>query len=138
MPYLYPAHLYQPPNSPLHFLQRLRDYDISTYNDPLVQPHLAPAFMPLLFAVELGFQLPTVLFALWRLLRRGSPTSGALELLLLVYAFETAFSTVLCMHSVFFLDEALFTPEQRGVFLWQLMGPWVAVREYPCVMTQYS
>lgn len=128
MPFLYPAWLYQPPGSPLHFMQQLRDYDINTFNDPLFQPDLAPNFMPFLFALEMGFQLPTVVYSLLRL-RKGT-TSGPFELLLMVYAFETAFTTALCMYSVFYIDEAVFTPAQRSVFLWQLMGPWLAVREY--------
>lgn len=37
VPFLYPAKLYQPEGSPLHFLQKLRDYDLNTYNDPLIQ-----------------------------------------------------------------------------------------------------
>lgn len=106
----------------------IRDYDINTYNDPLFQEHLAPNFMHFLFVIEIGFQLPTVLFSLYQF-RKGT-TTGPFELLLLVYAFETAFSTVLCMNSVFFIDELVFTPEQRSVFLWQLMGPWVAIREF--------
>lgn len=128
VPYIYPAWLYQPKGSPLHFLQMIRDYDINTYNDPLFQEHLAPNFMHFLFVIEIGFQLPTVLFSLYRF-RKGT-TTGSLELLLLVYAFETAFTTALCMNSVFFIDELVFTPEQRTVFLWQLMGPWVAIREF--------
>lgn len=127
VPYIYPAWLYQPEGSPLHVLQKIRDYDINTYNDPLFQEHLAPDFMHFLFVIEIGFQLPTVLYSLYRF-RKGT-TTGPFELLLLVYAFETAFSTVLCMNSVFFIDEQVFTPEQRTVFLWQLMGPWVAVRK---------
>ncbi|CAN8101942.1 unnamed protein product [Discula destructiva] len=125
VPYLYPEWMYRPKGSPLHFLQMIRDYDVNTYNDPLFQEHLAPDFMHFLFVLEIGFQLPTVLYSLYRF-QQGT-TSGPFELLLLVYAFETAFSTVLCMDSVFFIDETLFTPAQRTVFLWQLMGPWVAV-----------
>ncbi|KAJ4390108.1 hypothetical protein N0V93_007581 [Gnomoniopsis smithogilvyi] len=125
VPYIYPAWLYQPKGSPLHFLQKIRDYDINTYNDPLFQEHLAPNFMHFLFIIEIGFQLPTVLFSLYRF-RKGT-TTGPFELLLLVYAFETAFSTALCMNSVFFIDELVFTPEQRTVFLWQLMGPWATI-----------
>lgn len=39
VPWIYPAWIYQPEGSPLHFLQKLRDYDINTYNDPLIQEH---------------------------------------------------------------------------------------------------
>lgn len=39
VPFLYPARLYEPKGSPLHFLQQLRDYDLKTFNDPLIQEH---------------------------------------------------------------------------------------------------
>ncbi|KAF3767322.1 hypothetical protein M406DRAFT_69477 [Cryphonectria parasitica EP155] len=127
VPYFYPTWLYQPKGSPLHFLQQLRDHDISTYNDPLIQDHMAPNFMPFLFSIELGFQLPVTLYSAYRL-NKGT-TTGAHELLLLVYAVETAFSTMLCMNHALYLDPSDFTPEQKDAFLYQLMGPWVAFRE---------
>lgn len=83
--------------------------------------------MHFLFVIEVGFQLPVVIYSLFRF-RQGT-TSGPFELLLLLYAFETAFSTVLCINACFFVDEKVFTPEQRSAFLWQLMAPWVAVRK---------
>lgn len=46
VPWIYPAWLYQPEGSPLHFLQKLRDYDLNTYNDPLIQDHsMSPSYL---------------------------------------------------------------------------------------------
>lgn len=97
-------------------------------------PPVAPNFMPFFFAIELAFQLPVVLYSVHRLgwAGSGSGTTGPFELVLLIYAFETAFSTMLCMNHVFYLDPADFTPAQRSAFLWQLMGPWVSVRKFCC------
>lgn len=85
--------------------------------------------MPFLFSIEIAFQLPVSLYSVYRLGRGSKGTTGAHELLLLIYAFETAFSTMLCLNHVVYLDPADFTPEQRDVFWYQLMGPWVAVRK---------
>lgn len=88
--------------------------------------------MPFLFIIELAFQLPVALYSVRRLGRgRGEGTTGPYELLLLIYAFETAFSTMLCINHTAYLDPADFTPAQRDVFWYQLMGPWVAVRKWP-------
>lgn len=95
--------------------------------------------MPFLFFIEIAFQLPVSLYSVYRLGRGSSKgTTGVYELLLLVYAFETAFSTMLCMNHVVYLDPADFTREQRDVFWYQLMGPWVAVRKSSCCPVPYS
>lgn len=86
--------------------------------------------MPFLFVIEIAFQLPVSLYSLRRLGRGGGEgTSGPYELLLLVYAFETAFSTMLCINHTAYLDPADFTTAQRDVFWYQLMGPWIAFRK---------
>ncbi|ROW05445.1 hypothetical protein VSDG_00545 [Cytospora chrysosperma] len=122
----YPEWLYKLPGSPLYFLQQLKDFYVATYNDPLVQPETEPHWMPLMFMVELCFQLPVVFYATWRLSGK-SGTTGRLELLLLAYAFETAFSTLLCINDVFYWDPAVYSPDQKNVFLYQLYGPWFAI-----------
>ncbi|KUI53809.1 hypothetical protein VP1G_01110 [Cytospora mali] len=122
----YPEWLYKAPGSPLYCLQQLKDFYVATYNDPLVQPETEPNWIRLMFIIELCFQLPVVFYATWRLSgKRG--TTGRLELLLLVYAFETAFSTLLCINDVFSWDPMVYSPEQKNVFLCQLYGPWFAI-----------
>lgn len=102
---------------------------MATYNDPLVQPETEPNWMHLVSVVEIGFQLPVALYAAWRLSgKRG--TSGPFELLLLVYAFETAFSTLLCVNDVFYWDPAVYSWEQKKVFLFQLYGAWLVIRKF--------
>lgn len=124
----YPPQLYKAPGSPLYFLQQIKDFYIAAYNDPLVQPETEPNWMHLVSVVEIAFQLPTALYAAWRL--SGSKgTSGPFELLLLVYAFETAFSTLLCINDVFYWDPAVYSPEQKNVFLFQLYGAWLVIRK---------
>jgi hypothetical protein len=124
----YPPQLYKAPGSPLYFLQQIKDFYVATYNDPLVQPETEPNWMHMLSVVEMGLQLPVALYAAWRL--GGSRgTSGPFELLLLVYAFETAFSTLLCINDVFYWDPAIYSQEQKNVFLFQLYGPWLIIRE---------
>lgn len=89
--------------------------------------------MHFFFTIELGFQLPVALYSAYRF-NRGTTTGGH-ELLLLVYAVETALSTMLCMNHAAYLDPKDFTPEQRDVFFYQLMGPWVAFRKWTPLST---
>lgn len=125
----YPPQLYKAPGSPLYFLQQIKDFYIATYNDPLVQPETEPNWMHMVSVVEIAFQLPVALYAAWRL--SGSKgTSGPFELLLLVYAFETAFSTLLCVNDVFYWDPAIYSPEQKNVFIFQLYGAWLVIRKF--------
>lgn len=124
----YPPQLYKTSGSPLYFLQQIKDFYVATYNDPLVQPETAPNWMHLVSVVELGLQLPVALYAAWRLSGKKG-TSGPFELLLLVYAFETAFSTLLCINDVFYWDPAVYSLEQKNVFLFQLYGAWFAIRK---------
>lgn len=125
----YPPQLYKAPGSPLYFLQQIKDFYVATYNDPLVQPETEPNWMHLVSVVEISFQLPVALYAALRLSgKRG--TSGPFELLLLVYAFETAFSTLLCVNDVFYWDPAVYSWEQKNVFLFQLYGAWLVIREF--------
>ncbi|KAK2613969.1 hypothetical protein N8I77_000835 [Diaporthe amygdali] len=126
----YPPQLYKTPESPLYFLQQIKDFYVATYNDPLVQPETEPNWMHMVSVVEIGFQLPVALYAAWKLSGRKG-TSGPFELLLLVYAFETAFSTLLCINDVFYWDPAVYSQEQKNVFLFQLYGAWLVI---PAVM----
>ncbi|OAA66832.1 hypothetical protein SPI_01408 [Niveomyces insectorum RCEF 264] len=144
----YPAWLCAAPGSPLHALHRFRQWYVATYNDPLVQWTPDPAvraglggaggsWLPLFFALELGFALPTALYAVYRLAgvvrggngggRTTGRTTGPLELLLLVYAFETALTTAVCIHDVAYWDPAVYSVAQKNVFRYQLMGPWLAM-----------
>lgn len=125
----YPDWLCTTPESPLYFLQQLKDFYVATYNDPLVQPESEPNWIRVMFKIELWFQLPAVIYAAWRLSGKKS-TTGRLELLLLVYAFETAFSTLLCINDVFYWDPVVYPQEQKNVFLYQLYGPWFAIRKF--------
>lgn len=142
----YPAWLCAEPGSPLHALHRFRQWYIDTHNDPLVQwsPSTHPllssgggSWVPLFFWIELVFTLPTVLYAVARLgrIRAGTAatasTTGSLELLLLVYALETALTTAVCIHNVSYWDPAVYSDAQKNVFRFQLMGPWLAM---PCLL----
>jgi len=82
--------------------------------------------VPLFLWAELLFSLPAILYALYRLAGRAG-TTGALELLLLVYAFETAFTAAVCINDVGYWDPAAYPPRLKNVFRYQLYGPWFAV-----------
>ncbi|KAI0161940.1 transmembrane protein 6/97 [Hypoxylon sp. FL1284] len=131
---LYPASLWVPPSSPLHFLYELRVYYIESYNDQFFAPPPAPipSFFPLFAFLELVFHLPVSVWAV-RVLLRGSGgstrsgLSGRDELLLLVYGIETALTTATCMYEAFLWDPAVVTAEQKVVLLCGLYGGYLAV-----------
>lgn len=132
MPF-YPRWLYEPADSPLHFLQRIRSDYIATYNDPIVQwtPESGrDSWIPLFTHIEMLFQLPTAMVAVRRLGGRRTGTTGSDELLFLVYALETALTTLVCLHDVFWWDNDVYPAELKNAFLFKIYGPWFAIREY--------
>ncbi|KAI2618088.1 transmembrane protein 6/97 [Hypomontagnella submonticulosa] len=125
---LYPASLWVPESSPLHFLYNLRVYYIETYNDQFFAPPPAPipSFFPLFAFLELVFHLPVSLWAVRALVsRRG--LDGRAELLLFVYGVETALTTATCMYEAYLWDPAVVTAEQKMVLLGGLYGGYFAV-----------
>ncbi|TLD31058.1 hypothetical protein PspLS_02434 [Pyricularia sp. CBS 133598] len=126
----YPEWLYASPDSPLHFLQSIHDFYVGTYRDLIVTEwHNAVPVRPwvrLCTYLEMGFQLPTALYAVLRL-RKGRGTSGGDELLFLVYAFETFFSTILCAHDVYHWDEKLYTMADKHFLVGAFYSSWMFI-----------
>lgn len=79
--------------------------------------------------LEFGFSLPVVLYGFYKLLTTKK-TSGGDELLYLVYALETALTTLVCIHDVAYWDPEEYTVEVRRKMVFQFLGPWFLVREY--------
>ena len=128
----YPARLYEPPGSPLHFFHTLRQDYIATYNDPIVQWTAdagRDSWIPLFTRLEMLFQLPVALFAAYRLGGRRAGTRGSDELLFLVYALETALTTLTCLHNVLWWDDAVYSAEVKNAIIFQVYGPWFIVRK---------
>ncbi|KAI1820001.1 transmembrane protein 6/97 [Xylaria intraflava] len=132
---LYPSHLWQPEESPLHILSTLRDYYLENYNDQFFRPPPAqiPTFFPLYAYLELLFHLPVSLWAV-RVFLRGprrsssrARLSGSAELLLLVYGIETALTTLTCMYDAAHWDPAVVTLEQKKVLIGGLYGGYFAL-----------
>ncbi|CAK7234608.1 hypothetical protein SBRCBS47491_009008 [Sporothrix bragantina] len=133
----YPAWLVADPGAPLHFLHTFRQFYVATYRDPLIE--WTPArgaelgaggnWMSLFLWIELAFTLPVVFYAVYRFASKSATTSttGPLELLLLVYAFETALTTAVCIHDVGFWSPAVYSTADKNVFRFQLFGPWFAM-----------
>lgn len=139
----YPAWLCADPGSPLHALHTFRQWYVATYRDPLVDwtPAAGAAlgaggrWMGLFLGIELLFTLPVVLYAVLRFSRATArtattTTTGPFELLLLVYAFETALTTAVCIHDVGGWNTAVYSAADKNVFRFQLFGPWFAMRKF--------
>lgn len=133
---LYPAHLHEPPSSPLHFLDRLRSFYISTYNDPIMQwtPDAGhDNWIRLFFDLEMLFLLPTCVYAVYQHGVRADRKfgfTGAEELLYLVYAFQTAFTTLVCLNDVAYWDPAVYSASDKRMFVFGLYGPSFAIRKW--------
>ncbi|OIW28647.1 hypothetical protein CONLIGDRAFT_632907 [Coniochaeta ligniaria NRRL 30616] len=134
---LYPAHLHEPPSSPLHFLDRLRSFYITTYNDPIMQwtPDSGhDNWIPFFFNFEIIFLLPTCLYAVYQhavKADRKTGFTGSEELLYLVYAFVTGFTTLVCLNDVAYWDPAVYSAQDKMMFVFGLYGPYFAI---PAIM----
>lgn len=132
--FLWPKWVYEPAGAPLHFIFALKEWYIQTYNDPIVQWTVETAaghdsWMGLFLRVEFVFLLPTVLYAVYRLGVQHRGTSGADELLFMVYALEVAFTTLVCIYDSFYWDDAVYSAELKRTFLVQFYGPWCLIRK---------
>ncbi|KAK4130485.1 hypothetical protein BT67DRAFT_390840 [Trichocladium antarcticum] len=130
--FLWPKWVYEPAGAPLHFIFALKEWYIQTYNDPIVQWTVETAaghdsWMGLFLRVEFVFLLPTVLYAVYRLGVQRRGTSGADELLFMVYALEVAFTTLVCIYDSFYWDDAVYSAELKRTFLVQFYGPWCLI-----------
>ncbi|KAI0597432.1 transmembrane protein 6/97 [Biscogniauxia sp. FL1348] len=128
---LYPTSLWVPPSAPLHALHDLRSYYYRTYNDQFFAPTAAggpPAYFVLFSWLELLFHLPVSAWAVLRgLSAPGGTTSGAAEMLLLVYGVETALTTATCMWEAYLWDPAVVTAGQKAMLLGPLYGSYLAL-----------
>jgi len=79
--------------------------------------------------IEFLFTLPIVLYTVYRLGIQRKGTSGADELLLLVYGLETALTTSVCLYDVSYWDDALYPSRLKNVFRFQFYGPWMLIRK---------
>jgi len=86
-------------------------------------------WVPLFIWFELVFSLPLAIYSLYAFGVKRAGTTGPYELLMLVYAFETAFTTAVCIHDVQYWDPKVYSPAQKNMFMYQLFGPWLVVRE---------
>jgi hypothetical protein len=144
----YPAWLCADADAPLHFLHTFRQWYVTTYHDPLMDwtPAKGAAvgaggsWMALFLWIEIGATLPMVLYSVYRFAKLATSwstksktvsTTGPWELLLLVYAFETALTPAVCIHDVGYWSPAVYSEADKNVFRYQLFGPYFAMRESP-------
>jgi hypothetical protein len=125
--------MYEPAGAPLHFFHTVKTGFIETYNDPIVQwtPESASghdSWMGLFLWLELLYLLPMALYGVYRLGVQRRGTSGADELLFLVYFAELAFTTLVCLFDSFYWDNSVYTSELKWSIR-QLYAPWIIVRK---------
>ena len=124
----YPKWLYEPQDAPLHFLQIIRDWYLGMFNDPYIQEDKSPNWIAPFVVLEFIFLFPTAIYAIFRLSQKQG-TTGPLELLLLVYGFEMAMSTYLCINDIALWDPVDYPTAVKNVFKYQIYGPYVILRE---------
>lgn len=88
------------------------------------------SWMGMFLYLEMAIELPIVLFTVYRLGVQRKGTSGAHELALLVYSFQTAFTTAVCIHDVLYWDTSVYTAEVKNKVIGMSYLPWVIVRKY--------
>jgi hypothetical protein len=130
---VWPAWIYQPAGSPLHFFWGVKEWYMQKYNDPILQwtPETSGGrdnWIRLFLYLELVFLLPTTFYGVYRLGVQRKGTSGADELLFFAYALEMAFTTLVCIHNTFYLDDALYPTAIKREMQFQLYGPFLVIR----------
>ncbi|KAK3391161.1 transmembrane protein 6/97 [Podospora didyma] len=130
--FLFPSWVYELAGSPLHFAHRTKQDYITSTNDAIAQ--WSPegingenAWIGFFLYAEIFTTLPVVLYAIWHLGVRRRGTSGATELVLLVYGYHVALSTAMCIYSVLFWDPAVYSREAKRTLILQYYAPWLAV-----------
>jgi hypothetical protein len=126
--------LWKPSGSPLHFAYGAKQDYIAEFNDPIPQWSAATAsghdsWMGLFCHLEVIFALPIILFTIFRLGIQRRGTSGAHELVMLVYAFEAAFTTLTCMNDVLFWDSAIYPLALKQKLLTNMYAPFFVIRK---------
>jgi len=129
---IWPASFYEPAGSPLHLIYLAREWYIETFNDPSVQWSAETAsdhdsWMGYFLYVEMIFILPTTAYGLYRLAVRRTGTSGADELLFLVYFLELAFTTSIYFNDSFYWDSNVYTTQIKNIIRYQFYGPWIVL-----------
>ena len=131
----YPSWLYQPADSPLHAIHLFRNDYLDTYNDKVLtwRPETSgghDSWIQLFLYLEFAFLLPTVIYGVLRLGAQRKGTSGRDELLFLVYAFHTVLTTSVVIYDICFRPDAFGNAATKRQFLFQVIGPWIAIREF--------
>jgi len=137
---LYPERLWKPSGSPLHFAYGAKQDYIAEFNDPIPQWSAATAsghdsWMGLFCHLEVIFALPIILFTIFRLGIQRRGTSGAHELVMLVYAFEASFTTLTCMNDVLYWDSTVYPAALKQKLLTNMYAPFFVIRKccpFPC------
>lgn len=131
--HFYPSSFYLSPSAPLHIFHLARQSYLAETNDPIVQwsPSTAvlgshDSWIGLFMYLEFGFSLPVVLYGFYKLVTTKK-TTGRDELLFLVYALETALTTLVCIHDVGYWDPKEYSYEVRRKMVLQFLGPWFLV-----------
>ncbi|KAL0471316.1 hypothetical protein QR685DRAFT_595763 [Neurospora intermedia] len=132
--HFYPSSWYSSPSAPLHIFHLARQDYIAQYNDPIVQwspstsvPGSHDSWIGLFLYLEFGFTLPVVLYGFFLLTVKRKGTTGRDELLFLVYALETALTTLVCIYDVGYWDPAVYSEEAKRTMVLQFFGPWFLV-----------
>ncbi|ESA43107.1 hypothetical protein GE21DRAFT_6774 [Neurospora crassa] len=132
--HFYPSSWYSSPSAPLHIFHLARQDYIAQYNDPIIQwspstsvPGSHDSWIGLFLYLEFGFTLPAVLYGFFLLAVKRKGTTGRDELLFLVYALETALTTLVCIYDVGYWDPAVYSEEAKRTMVLQFFGPWFLV-----------
>lgn len=90
-------------------------------------------WIPFFFNFEILFLLPTCLYAVYQhgvKADRKTGFTGPEELLYLMYAFVTGFTTLVCLNDVAYWDPAVYSAQDKKMFVFGLYGPYFAIRKF--------
>ncbi|KKF93737.1 hypothetical protein CFO_g3891 [Ceratocystis platani] len=121
----YPAWLWATPDAPLSFLNAIRQFYITTYNDPyFTQPH--PSWFDLFTYIEVVYQFPAAAYLLFKFMTERQ-TSGVTELHALIFSLGFALTTLTCVWDVPYWDSTVYTTAQKVEFMTVIYGPFFLI-----------
>jgi sigma intracellular receptor 2 len=118
-------------------LRYIREYYIATFNDPFFQlSHDAlPPWYVLFTYLEIAIQIPMNFWIRHRCGDTKEGTTPRFELACVAYGIQVALTTLVCVWDVAFWDRAVYSVQDKSIFVFGLYGPFVVVRELPPLLS---
>ena len=127
---LYPSIYWKKEGGVLRILYHIRQYYIDTFNDPYFQMEhdQVPPWYTLFLYLEVIYQIP---MNIWIRTACGEKegTYPLFEVFAVAYGMQVALTTIVCIWDVAYWDPAIYSVQDKNIFVFGLYGPFVLIRK---------